>query len=137
MDESNNYKLKIDFLISNDTSLSHPTQNKFKPKAKKCKKCNKKRKIINEIHQICHKCYKIETIKLNENKVIDDFIKNTLNNCDINKAKLEFVPYDRFKDVEFIAEGGFSKIYKATWINGPLSNRWNKKKQESYRFGRM
>ena len=33
---------------------------------------------------------------------------------------MEFVPYDQFKDVEFIAEGGFSKIYKATWIDGPV-----------------
>jgi hypothetical protein len=33
---------------------------------------------------------------------------------------LEFVPHDQFKNIEFIAEGGFSKIYKATWINGPV-----------------
>ncbi|GBB99036.1 hypothetical protein RclHR1_00340027 [Rhizophagus clarus] len=32
---------------------------------------------------------------------------------------MKFVPYDEFKDVEFITEGGFSRIYKATWINGP------------------
>ena len=38
-----------------------------------------------------------------------------------------FVPYDRFKNVEFIAEGGFSKIYKATWIDGPIFG-WSKKK---------
>ncbi|GBB99038.1 hypothetical protein RclHR1_00340029 [Rhizophagus clarus] len=41
---------------------------------------------------------------------------------------MEFVPYDEFKDVEFITEGGFSKIYKATWINGPIIN-WNDTKQ--------
>ena len=34
---------------------------------------------------------------------------------------MEFVPYEQFKNVEFIAEGGFSKIYKATWIDGPIS----------------
>ncbi|CAB5374225.1 unnamed protein product [Rhizophagus irregularis] len=28
-----------------------------------------------------------------------------------------FVPYDKFKNIEFIGEGGFSKIYKATWID--------------------
>ncbi|PKY61072.1 kinase-like protein, partial [Rhizophagus irregularis] len=33
-----------------------------------------------------------------------------------------FVPYDQFKNIEFIAEGGFSKIYKATWIDGPVYN---------------
>jgi aspartyl/asparaginyl beta-hydroxylase (cupin superfamily) len=29
--------------------------------------------------------------------------------------------FDQFKNIEFIAEGGFSKIYKATWIDGPIS----------------
>ena len=33
---------------------------------------------------------------------------------------MEFVPYDQFKNIEFIAEGGFSKIYKAIWIDGPV-----------------
>src|SRR6266498_1927184 len=107
MDESTNHKLKIDFLISNDTSLSHPTQNTFKPpKNKKCNECNKKRKLVNEIHQICQLCYKAKTAALSGNKVIDDFIKNILNNCDnenSRKVKLEFVPYDKFKDVKFIA----------------------------------
>ena len=41
---------------------------------------------------------------------------------------MEYVPYDKFKDVEFIAEGGFSKIYKSTWIDGPtVWNVWNKR----------
>ncbi|GBB95657.1 hypothetical protein RclHR1_02590002 [Rhizophagus clarus] len=39
---------------------------------------------------------------------------------------MEFVPYEQFKDIEFISEGGFSKVYKATWINGPVSG-WNNK----------
>ncbi|EXX65833.1 Ste11p [Rhizophagus irregularis DAOM 197198w] len=29
----------------------------------------------------------------------------------------EYVSYNRFKDLELIAEGGFSKIYKATWMD--------------------
>ncbi|CAB5115977.1 unnamed protein product [Rhizophagus irregularis] len=33
---------------------------------------------------------------------------------------MEFVPYNQFKNIEFIAEGGFSKIYKATWVDGPI-----------------
>ncbi|RGB22641.1 hypothetical protein C1646_775769 [Rhizophagus diaphanus] len=42
---------------------------------------------------------------------------------------MEFVPFDNFKDVSFVAEGGFSKIYKAIWINGPITN-WSEKKQK-------
>ncbi|GES92847.1 kinase-like domain-containing protein [Rhizophagus clarus] len=59
------------------------------------------------------------------NDIIDKFIRHTLTR---NEGKMEFVPYDEFKDVEFITEGGFSKIYKATWINGPIIN-WNDTKQ--------
>ncbi|GBC02631.1 hypothetical protein RclHR1_04720003 [Rhizophagus clarus] len=103
-----------------------------KLKVKKCDNCKKKRNVVNEIHRICHQCYKAKTVTLSGNKVIDDFIKSTLSNYDYNyrKANLEFVPYNRFKDIEFVAEGGFSKIYKATWIDGPLSNKWNEEKQE-------
>ena len=54
------------------------------------------------------------------NKIIDDFIRYTQTNLDTVEGKMEFVPYEQFKNVEFIAEGGFSKIYKATWIDGPI-----------------
>jgi hypothetical protein len=49
---------------------------------------------------------------------------------------MEFVPYDRFIDIEFIAEGGFSKVHKATWIDGPMTS-WNYKKQKYRRQGEM
>ncbi|EXX57799.1 Ssk22p [Rhizophagus irregularis DAOM 197198w] len=99
-----------------------------KLKVKKCNECKKKRNFMNEIHRICHQCYKAKSAVLKH-----------ISNHDYNyrKAKLEFVPYGRFKDIEFIAEGGFSKIYKATWIDGPISNKWNEEKQEFDRCGRM
>ncbi|GES87600.1 kinase-like domain-containing protein [Rhizophagus clarus] len=31
---------------------------------------------------------------------------------------LEWVPFNRFKDVKLIGEGGFAKVYSATWIDG-------------------
>lgn len=32
----------------------------------------------------------------------------------LKKGEMEFVPYEQFTDIEFISEGGFSKIYRAT-----------------------
>ncbi|RGB24499.1 kinase-like domain-containing protein [Rhizophagus diaphanus] len=32
-----------------------------------------------------------------------------------------FVPYDNFKNIELIGEGGFSRVYKATWIDSKIS----------------
>ncbi|RIA93976.1 hypothetical protein C1645_818741 [Glomus cerebriforme] len=82
--------------------------------------------MFNEILQICHLCYKAKTVFIpSENKVIDDFIKYTLINNE-KARRMEFVFYDKFKNVEFIAEGGFSKV---TWTDGPTTG-WNGKQQK-------
>src|SRR5437016_1357351 len=125
MDQQNNYKLKIDSLIS--SNIPHPVQTTLKPK--KCIVCNRRRKVFNKTDQICYQCHKARTIPLSGNNVIDDFIRYTLTNYIKKEGRMEFVPYDRFKNIEFIAEGGFSKIYKATWIDGPIIS-WNDEKQK-------
>ena len=108
---------------SNITTLSRQTFTKFK----KCYKCNRNRKTF--FHEICHVCHKQKTVIPSGNKVIDDFIRHTYTFAN-KSGNMEFVPYDRFKDIEFIAEGGFSKVYKATWIDGPISNKWNEADQK-------
>jgi hypothetical protein len=117
MDQSINNKHKINCLLSNYTFLIRPTQTTVKKrKSKKCNECKKIRKNL-ESHQICRICYEAKGLKTSGNKVIDDFIKYTQTNYVKKGAKMEFVPHDQFKNIEFIAEGGFSKIYKATWFN--------------------
>jgi len=127
MDQLANFKHKIDFLISNDTSLIQQTQTIVEQRKKRirCSECNKKRTPLDESHQICHVCYKTKAVykqKPSGNKIIDDFIKYTQTNFAKKAGKMEFVPHDQFKNIEFIAEGGFSKIYKATWTDGPVSS---------------
>ena len=60
------------------------------------------------------------------------FIRYTQLNRSEDIGRMEFVPYDHFKDIEFIAEGGFSRVYKATWIDGPIEywKIWNEKEQK-------
>ncbi|GBB99752.1 hypothetical protein RclHR1_03620001 [Rhizophagus clarus] len=111
-------------------SLSQPEQtvinDKKQIKYKKCKECNKKRKFFIVEYQICCYCYNLKTIlkpKQSENKIIDNFIRYTQSNyVTITEGKMEFVSYDQFKNIEFIAQGGFSKVYKATWVDGPIIN---------------
>src|SRR5688572_14932235 len=126
MEQITNYKCKIDFILSNDTSLIQPTQTivKSKYKKRKCDECNRRRKPAEKSPNICHVCYEIKrfNVKQSGNKVIDTFIRNTQISLVKNEGKMEFVPYDQFKDIVFIAEGGFSKVYKATWINGHIEN---------------
>src|SRR4051794_19176009 len=134
MDQLKNYKHKID-LLSNDTSSSQSTRTAVKQKRNKCNECNRKKKIFDESHQVCLNCYKAKSVFIpSGDKVIDDFIKHTLISHTKLGGKMVFVPYDRFNDIEYIAEGGFSKIYKATWIDGPSVTRWSVKKQSFSKF---
>jgi hypothetical protein len=95
-------------------------KHEYQPQViKKCNECNRRREILNKDHQMCHVCYKYGP---SGNKVIDDFIRYTQINHVKKHGKMEFVPYEQFINVKYIAEGGFSKIYKATWIDGPVIN---------------
>ncbi|EXX51360.1 Ypk2p [Rhizophagus irregularis DAOM 197198w] len=140
MEKSTNIKHKIDFLLSNDAlssnqtqktikikkkydvlSSSHQIQKTFKIK-KKCSECNKIRTPSDENNQICYTCNKAKKrIIPSGNKVIDDFIKYTQTNCAQRIGRMMFVPYEKFRNIKLIGEGGFSKIYKATWIDSKIS----------------
>ena len=49
------------------------------------------------------------------NEFIDKFIKETQKNP--LKKQLKWIPYNRFKDIEYLDKGGFSIIYKAIWLD--------------------
>ncbi|GBB89042.1 hypothetical protein RclHR1_01570014 [Rhizophagus clarus] len=81
-----------------------------------------------------------------ENSDIDEFIKNTIYNAkyfdddddynDDYPLFLEWIPYDRFENIEKIGEGGFAKVYSATWICGKTiytrhNDSWRKREPES------
>lgn len=120
-----------------DRSIKLNNTHTRKPKIKKCNECNQRTKNLLDGNQICRQCYETKALFTpSGNKAIDDFIRYTLINRNTRDRSMimVFVPYYRFKEIEFIAEGGFSKIYKATWIDGPVSS-WDTKKQK-YRHSR-
>ncbi|RIB28183.1 kinase-like domain-containing protein [Gigaspora rosea] len=47
---------------------------------------------------------------------------------------LEFIPYEQFTNIKYLAKGEFSVIYKAMWVDGPIT-RWNFKKKNYNRKG--
>ena len=59
---------------------------------------------------------------------IGKFIQNTQLSANNHIEVLEWIPYDRFYDIEYIAKGGFGKVYKANWIDGYILN-WDSKNQ--------
>ncbi|EXX57695.1 Cdc15p [Rhizophagus irregularis DAOM 197198w] len=56
------------------------------------------------------------------NDDIDKFIQDTQLSANTHHKVLEWIPYDRFYDIEYIAKGGFGRIYKAKWIDGYILN---------------
>ncbi|GBC42321.1 kinase-like domain-containing protein [Rhizophagus irregularis DAOM 181602=DAOM 197198] len=63
------------------------------------------------------------------NKIIDEFIQESQLNAVYYTQFLEWVPFDKFKDVTYVARGGFGKIYRAIWHEGHISF-WKHKEQK-------
>ncbi|GBB88499.1 hypothetical protein RclHR1_15000003 [Rhizophagus clarus] len=72
--------------------------------------------------------------------LIDNFIKDTIYNAILRDGPLflEWVSFNRFKDIKQIGEGGFVKVFSATWIDGNAQytkrddGSWIKKAPESF-----
>ncbi|CAB4442367.1 unnamed protein product [Rhizophagus irregularis] len=101
----------------------------------KCKKCN----------------YECNTIHFRQNFInwtsgnddIDKFIQYTQlsahgsnHDNDVFKDVLEWIPYDRFYNIKYIARGGFGKVYRANWIDGYIINWksgfWNRHNENMF-----
>jgi hypothetical protein len=63
---------------------------------------------------------------------VDKFIQSTQLSAH-NKVSdaLEWIPYDRFYDIRYIAKGKINKMYRANWIDGYIGY-WNNKDDNQY-----
>ena len=115
------------------TNLDTATPEQKRKVYEKCNQCNKRRSPLDKSQNVCRICYKSNILyKPSGSKVVDDLIKYIQINSYLECGIMEFVSYDQFKDIEFIAEG--SKVYKATWIDGCIIN-WDKEKLNFQRCG--
>src|ERR1043166_7469482 len=67
------------------------------------------------------------------NNFIDKFIQESQLNAVYTNQILEWIPYNRLKNIEFVDKGGFGSIYKAIWLDGPIKY-WSKKTNKLARF---
>jgi hypothetical protein len=71
------------------------------------------------------------------NDDIDKFIQDTQLSDHLFRTSrvLEWITYDRFYDIKYIAKGRFGILYKANWIDGPIvewddkNENWKRKDQ--------
>ena len=69
------------------------------------------------------------------NHNIDEFIQKTQLKARNNYEVMEWVEYNRFENVEYLAKGGFGTTYKAIWNDGCIeswdseNNQWKRYKE--------
>ncbi|PKY53644.1 kinase-like protein [Rhizophagus irregularis] len=84
-----------------------------------CKEC----KQINTGYHYCRSCnsqYFKQNFKnwTSGNHNIDEFIKKAQLKAKNEKQIIEWIEYDKFEDVEYLAKGGFGTTFKAVWKDG-------------------
>jgi hypothetical protein len=77
-------------------------------------------RLNNEI--LCEGCKEKEIEKLTD-KCGNKEIARLLHECKLNEwyydsRYIRWIPFDEFKNIEYLAKGGFGEVHKATWING-------------------
>ncbi|GBB95858.1 hypothetical protein RclHR1_02630003 [Rhizophagus clarus] len=82
-----------------------------------CPNCKK----INTGYAWCKKCDPGKFLtdgKSSGDVEIDQLIYQAQIKTQSYYSNLEWISYDRFKDIKLVAEGGFAEIYSATWLDG-------------------
>src|SRR6266511_4443091 len=69
------------------------------------------------------------------NDFIDKFIQESQLNAQNENQVLEWIPYNGFKNIEYFDKGGFSTIYKAIWLDGPIKY-WSDDEKKLIRFNK-
>jgi hypothetical protein len=94
-----------------------------------CKECNQGNSDV-EWCKTCNAKHFQQNFEnwTSDNDDIDKFIQHTQLSARNYRKVLEWIPYDRFYNIEYIAKGGFGKVYRAKWIDGYINNWDNKNK---------
>ena len=87
-----------------------------------CEECNQENTGYNWCHSCSAKHFQ-QNFKnwTSGNDDIDKFIQHAQLSANNRLEVLEWIPYDRFYDIKFIAKGGFGNVYKAIRNDGRIS----------------
>jgi len=67
------------------------------------------------------------------NHDIDELIQRTQLDAKNCTEILEWIKYDKFENIEYLAKGGFGTTYKATWKDGYI-RYWDSENNQWYRY---
>src|SRR6266536_385638 len=125
-DEQNN----SENLNSEDNDLDFHEQRILNQEFGLCPECNQP----NTYKSWCKECYSKKFQQnfgnwTSGNDHIDKFIQESQLNARNQFELLEWIPYNRLRNIQFLAQGGFSTVYKALWLD-QLINNWDYEKQD-------
>ena len=136
MEENNKDKVvnKINFTNSSDESNNFVSTDQqyilINQRYGLCSECNQP----NTFRDWCKECYSKKFQQnfgnwTSGNDNIDKFIQESQLNARFSLELLEWIPYNRLKNIKFLAQGGFSTVYEAIWLDGLITN-WDYEKQD-------
>ena len=106
-----------------------------------CKEC----KQFNTDYNWCQSCNSKRLQKdfknwTSGNHNIDEFIQNAQLKAEHCEEAIEWIEYDSFENVEYLAKGGFGITFKANWKNGYIkswdskNNQWERRVKDKKLF---
>ena len=73
---------------------------------------------------LCEGCKEKKIEKLTDKCGNEEISRLIYYQCKLNtyvydqRCCIQWIPFDEFKNIEYLAKGGFGEVHKATWING-------------------
>ena len=98
-----------------------------------CKKCKQPKTQPNYCRP-CFSKYFQQNFKnwTSGNHDVDEFIQKAQLKAKNEDEIIEWIEYDRFENVEYLAKGGFGTTYKAIWKDGYIDD-WDSKNNQIIR----
>src|ERR1051325_2263403 len=95
-----------------------------------CPECNQP----NTYKNWCKECYSKKFQQnfgnwTSGNEHIDKFIQEAQLNARLMFELLEWIPYNRLRNIQFLAQGGFSTVYEGIWLDGYVISWYYEKQQ--------
>jgi hypothetical protein len=88
-----------------------------------CEECNRI-KITDDWCNYCHLQLNFKNWTSGNNDV-DEFIQKSQLKTKYESQLIEWIEYDKFEDVEYLAKGGFGTTYKAVWKEGYIKRDYD------------
>ncbi|POG78606.1 kinase-like domain-containing protein [Rhizophagus irregularis DAOM 181602=DAOM 197198] len=86
-----------------------------------CKECKRSNTDYDRYCQFCNSKHFQQNFKnwTSGNHDVDEFIQKAQLKAKNFGQAIEWIKYDKFKDVEYLAKGGFGTTFEAVWKDGP------------------